>query len=127
MTSLKCEVCGGIGARQQTTLGDLPPSLVVHMNKKVGTATAGVPAEPQVRISGTNLDRFATVHLAGETPKHGHYTASVATSGGAYYCDDFIVAPRPHLLADAWGDAYLIFPERKQDCIPRRSTCRGNR
>ena len=31
--TFRCEACGQFGARQQTTLGDLPPFLIVHVNK----------------------------------------------------------------------------------------------
>ena len=33
----KCVARGGKGARQQTRLGDLPPCLIVHSNKYVGS------------------------------------------------------------------------------------------
>ena len=118
IAEFKCEACRGTGARQQIALGDLPPFLVVHVNKKAGTATS-LPAESRVRISGTDLDRFAAVHHTGETPKNGHYTATVTTPGMAYYCDDSTAAPRPNLSASAWDNAYLIFFQKSCGDAPR--------
>ena len=104
----RCEECGKIGARQQTALGDLPPFLIVHVNKFAGLAT-GVTAEATVRLSGTDLDRFAAVHHMGETPNSGHYTATVATKTMAYDCDDRFVGSLADGLANAWQNTYLVF------------------
>jgi hypothetical protein len=62
-----------------------------------------------VRISGIDLNRFAAVHPAGDIPKSGHYTATVATKTTAYSCDDSTIVARPGLCDAAWSNAYLIF------------------
>ena len=104
----RCPACGGTGARQQTALDDLPAFLVVHVNKEAGLAT-GISAEARVRVSGVDLQRTAAVHHVGATPYSGHYTATVTTAQMAYHCNDKIVDARQEVLANAWGDAYLIF------------------
>ena len=37
-----------------------------------------LPSQARVRLSGTDLERFAVVHHTGATPVSGHYTATVA-------------------------------------------------
>ena len=74
----KCEACGKVGGRKQSALGNLPPFLLVHINKKAGFA-ADLASEARVRLSGKDLNRFAVMHHTGATPKGGHYTATVAT------------------------------------------------
>ena len=49
----KCESCGGVEARQQTRLSDLPQFLVVHINKYADSN--GSMAEANVRVSGTEM------------------------------------------------------------------------
>ena len=107
-----CGVCGRQGARQQTVFGDLPSFLVVHVNKQAGHGT-GLPAESNVRISGTELRRFAAVHHAGRTPTSGHYTSTVAAGESAYHCDDLTIDARPDLVANAWDDTYLVFLQKR--------------
>ncbi len=103
-----CGTCGGKGARQQTRLCDLPPFLVVHINKYA--ANHGPPMDALVRISGTDMQRFAVTHHAGHTPYSGHYTATVTTQEGmTYYCDDSVTCIRPDLCASPWPNSYLIF------------------
>jgi len=103
-----CESCGGTGARQQTALGDLPPFLVVHVNKQAGVAT-GISAEARVRVSGVDLERMAAVHHVGATADSGHYTATVTTSQMAYHCNDRVVNAKRELHVNAWDNTYLIF------------------
>ena len=77
------------------------------------TRTAsGVAAEERVRVMGVDFVRFAVVHHSGATPKSGHYTATVATSTGAYFCDDY--KPPRHLgpVDAAWGNSYLVFLQK---------------
>ena len=66
----KCEACGRIGGRKKSTLGDLPPFLLVHINKKAGVVT-NLPSENSVRLSGKGMNRFAVVRHTGATPKSG--------------------------------------------------------
>ena len=93
-------------ARQQTVLQDLPPFLIVHLNKP-GVAPC-LSAERDVRLSGTDFHRFAAVHHTGKTTTSGHYTATVATQASVFHCDDPCVTEQPHLLTDAWSNAFLI-------------------
>ena len=80
----RCQACGQIGALQQTTLGDLPPFLIVHVNKP--GPVAGITAERTVHLSGTELHRFAVVHHTGESTTSGHYTSTVSTQTSAFHC-----------------------------------------
>ena len=105
VSDFRCENCGLMGARQQTVLGDLPPFLVVHINKP-GVA-ACLSAERDLRLSGRNLHRVAAVHHTGETTTSGHYTATVATQASAFHCDDPNVTEQLHLFTDAWSKAFL--------------------
>ena len=124
----KCEACGKVGGRKQSALGDLPPFLLVHINKKAGFA-ADLASEARVRLSGKDLNRFAVVHHTGATPNSGHYTATVATQEMAYYCDDSRIAAQPDLFTSAWQNAYLIFLQnsgRSGDPHPAASTAFAN-
>ena len=78
----------------------------MHINK-LGVA-ACLSAERDLRLSGTDLHRFAAVHHTGETTTSGHYTATVATQASAFHCDDLNVTEQPHLFTDAWSNAFLI-------------------
>ena len=51
VSDFRCDNCGLMGARQQTVLGDLPPIVVVHVNRP-GVA-ACLSAERDLRLSGT--------------------------------------------------------------------------
>ena len=82
-SDFRCDNCGLLGARQQTVLSDLPQFLVAHVNKP-GVA-ACLSAERDLRLSGTDLHRFAAVHHTGETTTSGHYTATVATQASAFH------------------------------------------
>ena len=98
-----------MGGRKRATLGELPSFLLVHVNTQTGGATQ-LPAEPNVHVSGAELDRFAVVHHIGEAPMSGHYTATVTASGKlAYICDDCTITHQPGAYANAWQRAYLIF------------------
>ena len=103
VSDFRCDNCGRMGARQQTVLQDLPPFLIVHLNKP-GVAPC-LSAERDVRLSGTDFHRFAAVHHTGETTTSGHYTATVATQASVFHCDDPCVTEQPHLLTDAWSNA----------------------
>ena len=106
ISDFRCDTCGRRGARQQTVLQELPPFLIVHVNKP-GVAP-GPSAERDVRLSGTDLQRFACVHHTGATTTSGHYTATVATQASAFHCDDSCVTEQPHLFTDAWSNSFLI-------------------
>ena len=109
--TFRCQSCGQLGARRQTTLGTLPAFLIVHINKSGPEAT--LAAESSVRLSGTDLNRFAVVHHMGQTTTSGHYTATVATQASAFYCDDSTVIEKPNLFTNAWPNAYLVFYENR--------------
>ena len=112
----KCESCGGMKARQQTRLGQLPHVLVVHINKYAHCD--GPTTGPSVLVSGTELQRIAVVHHAGHTPETGHYTATVATQDGhTYHCNDHVIELKPNL--NAWENGYLIFLQVNRDCDAR--------
>ena len=96
ISDFRCNHCGLMGARQHTVFGDLPLFLVVHVNKPGVAACRS--AEHDLRLSGTNLHRFAAVHHTGETTTSGHYTATVATQASAFHCDDPNVTEQPHLF-----------------------------
>ena len=106
VSDFRCDTCGRMGARQQTVLQDLPAFLIVHLNKP-GVAP-GPSAERDVRLSGTDLQRVASVHHTGVTTTSGHYTATVATQASVFHCDDSIVTEHPHLFTEAWSNAFLI-------------------
>ena len=63
VSDFRCDNCGRMGARQQTVLQDLPPFLIVHINKP-GVAPC-LSAERDVRLSNTDFHRFAAVHHTG--------------------------------------------------------------
>ena len=107
INTFRCESCGQLGARVQTTLGALPHFLCVHINKP--GPTAALTAESSVRLSGTDLNRFAVIHHWGQSTTSGHYTATVATQTSAFYCDDSIVIEKPNILANAWPNTYMVF------------------
>ena len=115
ISSFKCEHCGLMGARQQTILDNLPPVLVVHVNKP--EVDACLPAEHHLRLSGTDLQRFAAVHHTGETTTNGHYTATVATQASVFHCDDSTVSEQAHLSIDAWPNAFLILYQNNAAAI----------
>ena len=119
--SFKCEACTRTGAQQQTVLGDLPPFLIVHINKP--GPTAALSAENAIRLSGTDLQRIAVVHHTGETAKSGHYTATVGTQTSAFHCNDYTITPQPYLFDQVWPNAYMIFYDTRS---PHVFDWRGN-
>ena len=80
---------------------------MVHVNKEAGVCS--IPSEAAVRLSGQDFERFAVVSHMGETPYSGHYTATVRQGQMAYLCDDPRVLAQPHLCAEAWPNAYIVF------------------
>ena len=60
VSDFRCDNCNRMGARQQTVLQDLPPFLIVHLNKP-GVAPC-LSAERDVRLSGTDFHRVVAVH-----------------------------------------------------------------
>ena len=64
VSEFRCDRCGKKGAHQQTVLQELPPFLIVHLNKP-GVAPC-LSAERDVRLSGSDFHRFAAVHHTGK-------------------------------------------------------------
>ena len=62
----ECEACGRQGARSQRTLGEMPPVLVVHVNKEAGVC--GIPSEAAVRLSGQGLRQVRRCEPYGRDP-----------------------------------------------------------
>ena len=61
VSDFRCDNCGLMGARRQTVLADLPPFLVVHVNKP-GVA-ACISAERDLRLSGTATRLISDIGL----------------------------------------------------------------
>ena len=111
-----CSHCEANVAQQTTILGETPEVLIVHMKKYANRA--GPTAQPTLIVNDTQMDRIAAIHLDGNAPDDGHYTATVTTCNGeTYLCNDEIIRSQRYQTCQPWENCFLLFLHRRMNYV----------